>query len=191
MLSKIAERLTRHLLRCNIINEEDKDIYIYGLELLVSFIFSVSIIILLGVLLNSIFETIIFLMVFILLRGFSGGFHARTYWMCSFVTFLTYGISLLFSKLIFIHLIGYMILFVIGVIIMIIFSPIDHPNKALSQKQKKKFKSLSVIVFVVFISAGIFMRDTSVGSVIFFTLVSDIVLLFIKNKKGGISNGIF
>ena len=33
------------------------------------------------------------------------------------------------------------------------------------------------------LQAGILMRDTSVGSVIFFSLISDIILLFIKNKK--------
>lgn len=183
MLSKMAESLTRHLRRHNVINEEDTDIYVYGLELLLSFFFSVSIIMLLGILLNSIFETILFLSVFIFLRCFSGGFHAKTYWMCSLVTFSTYGISLLFSKLVSIHLIGYIILFVIGTVILAIFAPIEHPNKKLSQTQKKKFKIWSIVLFITFISAGILMRDTSAGSVIFFSLISDIILLFIKNKK--------
>lgn len=186
MLNKIAVKFTNNLLLHNSITREAYDIYVYGFELLISFLFSVTTILLFGTILGCFYQTVAFLIVFILLRSYSGGYHAKTYAMCTIVTFSTFGIVLLLSKYIFVNYIGYLILGAVGITILSIFAPIEHPNKKTSSNQKRRHKAICIILFVVFISAGIWMITVQplVGNTVFYSLIADLLLLFIKNRKG-------
>ena len=186
MLNKIAVKFTNNLLLHNSITREAYDIYVYGFELLISFLFSAITILLFGTILGCFYQTVAFLIVFILLRSYSGGYHAKTYAMCTIVTFSTFGIVLLLSKYIFVNYIAYLILGAVGITILSIFAPIEHPNKKTSSNQKRRHKAICIILFVVFISAGIWMITVQplVGNTVFYSLIADLLLLFIKNRKG-------
>ena len=140
MLNKTAVRLAKKLLLLQIITEEVFDIYVYGLELLLSFFFSSSVIVIIGAILGRVIETLVFLLVFALLRSFTGGYHANSYLMCSIVTFSTYGVVLLLSELFALPLIAYIVLAIFGGVLVLAFVPIEHPNKRISDSQKKKYK---------------------------------------------------
>lgn len=82
MLKMMCEDLSFILVKNRIISEEDRDIYIYGLELLLNGLLVIGTIILLGVLFNKILITGVFLLIFCSLRMYSGGYHANQYWKC-------------------------------------------------------------------------------------------------------------
>lgn len=185
MLNKIATRITQKLISNKSIDEELFEVYVYGFELLISFLLSTTLVLICGIVLNRIPQTIAFLCVFIFLRSFTGGYHARTYFFCSFVTLLTFGVVLIISSLIEVSLIHYLIVFCVGVVLLIIFAPIKHPYKKTSPKQKLKHKIISVVLFSFFVAVGVSLNKTfmAVSCTIFATLIADLVLLFIKNRK--------
>lgn len=185
LLNKLARKLTAKLLIQNIIPEDYSDIYIYGFELLLSFLFSTSVIVLAGVLCGRLLQTIVFLTVFIVLRSFTGGYHALQYWFCSVVTFSVFGLVLLISEFIKVSMFFYILLSLIGIVTIALVVPIENSNKPLSEGQKKKYKIISFTLFVIFVALGAVINyiDNSVGSVVFFTLIADLLLLFIKNRK--------
>lgn len=187
MLNKTAVRLAKKLLSLQIITEEVFDIYVYGLELLLSFFFSSSVIVLIGAILGRVIETLVFLLVFVLLRSFTGGYHANSYLMCSIVTFSTYGVVLLLSELLALPLIAYILLAIFGGVMVLAFVPIEHPNKRISDSQKKKYKIVSFILFLTFVALGILLccANVSLSRIIFFTIMADLILLFVKTKKKG------
>ena len=127
-LNKIARKLTAKLLIQNIIPEDYADIYIYGFELLLSFMFSTSVIVLAGVLCGRLVQTIAFLVVFIVLRSFTGGYHALQYWFCSVVTFSIFGLVLLTSEFVEVSLIFYILLSVIGIVTIALMVPVENLN---------------------------------------------------------------
>ena len=86
MNNKLSVLLSRKLIISGIIQKEFEAIYIYGFELLLSFVVSVSIILALSILIRKFFESLIFLVLFIAIRQFTGGFHARTYLKCQIFT---------------------------------------------------------------------------------------------------------
>ena len=185
LLNKLARKLTAKLLIQNIIPEDYSDIYIYGFELLLSFLFSTSVIVLAGVLCGRLLQTIVFLTVFIVLRSFTGGYHALQYWFCSVVTFSVFGLVLLISEFVKVSMFFYILLSLIGIVTIALVVPIENSNKPLSEGQKKKYKIISFTLFVIFVALGAVINyiDNSVGSVVFFTLIADLLLLFIKNRK--------
>ena len=186
MLSKVAPKLTNRLLLSGVINAEEEEIYIYGFELLLSFLFSTAVILAIGIAVQAVLPTIAFLAVFIVLRSYTGGFHARTYAVCSLVTFSVYGVVMLLSHFLTVGYIEYLVMGVIGVVLLVIFAPVKHPNKELTAQDIKRNKIISVVVFILFLSAGVMLclADMYIESTsIYFALVADLLLLFVKNRR--------
>ena len=186
MLNIIAHKITNRLVSRSIVDGELFDIYVYGFELLLSFLFSTLMIAFIGAAVGCIYQTIAFLTVFILLRSFSGGYHADTYSKCTIVTFITFASVLLLSRLLQVNYFAYLLLGVTGIILLSIFAPIEHPNKKITSQRKKWHKIISLILFIGFLSAGIGIGTAYpiVGNAVFYSLTADLLLLFAKNKHG-------
>ena len=185
MLNKLAVKLSNRLLYNNVISADLLDIYVYGFELIISSLINTLVVLLSGVLLNKFIQTITFLFVFILLRSFSGGYHADTYIKCSIATFSIYAMVMLLANYLPVPWFAFLVLGAIGVLMLAWMAPIKNPNKRLTLSKIRKFKIISLVIFLLFVSAGMLLcqQSSSISSVIFFTLVSDLMLMLIKNKK--------
>lgn len=191
MLYKISARLADRLLNRGAIAAEKKDIYVYGFQLLISFLFSTSLVLLIGAVFGKIGETLAFLIVYILLRSFSGGYHANSYAVCTIVTISVYLIIILMSSLINVNLIAYLSLLLCGIILLAFMAPVRHPNKKISSKDAIKYKIISLCLYSIFAGVGIYMLSVNIklGNAVFYTLCADIINLFpncshaIKNKQ--------
>lgn len=182
----MATKISSKMLQLGIFSDEMYGIYVYGFELILSFLFSVAVMLFVGIVTNRILHTILFLLVFVTLRSFTGGYHANTYGVCFMVTISVFIITLLLAEYINICWWYYLLLLSAGLPIIYIFAPIEHPNKPLETNDKARCKMISTILFLLFIIAGVVftMVNVTLGSVIFFTLVSDLFLLFVKSKEG-------
>ncbi len=90
MSEKISGIITDFLLRKNVIKEEEKEIYYYGYETLIYSIWQMLLLLVLGMIMNQIVSTVIFLMVFVSMRKYTGGYHAETRMGCTFMTVVCY-----------------------------------------------------------------------------------------------------
>ena len=137
MLNKSARYLANRLLRQQVISEEALDVYIYGFELLISFFFSTSVILLAGMIAGQIFETLAFLACFILLRSFTGGYHALTYWFCTVVTVSVFCAVLLLAHFLPVNILAYGAVFPLGLVILLLFSPVETQIRYIPNPRKK------------------------------------------------------
>jgi len=129
-------------------NDSDKkEICEYGLEILIAYIFYFVFFIMLSVITSTFLESIAFLIGFMLLRNFAGGFHANTYLKCH----LIFGINhILFIALIYFVPTDLYIAINIPVSIMcvgliLMLAPIDHKNRRFTKGEYKYFRTASVI----------------------------------------------
>lgn len=187
MLNKLAAKISSKMLQRGVISGEMFDIYVYGFELVLSFLFSVAVMLFVGIVTNRILHTILFLLVFITLRSFSGGYHANTYGVCFMVTISVFIVTILLAEYINICWWYYLLLLSVGLPLIYIFAPIEHHNKPLETNDKARCKMISTILFLSFNIVGmVFTKvNATLSSVIFFTLVFDLFLLFVKSKEGG------
>lgn len=185
----MALRLANH----GIINPESIEVYVYGFELVFSFAFSTAIILLIGILLSRLLETVVFLTIFVLLRSFTGGYHAKTFIKCAVVTFSTYLsviiLSMFVSRL---PLYIYIICLLIGLSIISAVAPVENPNKEIPQNKRIRHKIISIILYLVFSTMGLLFYNykMAITSSVFFSLIADIILLLPKETmKGDLENG--
>jgi accessory gene regulator B len=83
MITDIAQNIADYLREKNIIEQNKLDIYTYGFELMISNIISIVVALLIGIIFSEFINVIIFMITFMILRKFSGGYHADTYFKCN------------------------------------------------------------------------------------------------------------
>ena len=163
-----------------IINDENIDVYTYGFELLFSFLFSTSVIILIGTIMSKMLETLVFLGIFVILRSYTGGYHAKTYAKCTVVTFSTYISVILLTVFIefvpkSIYILGTSLcLLIIGVL-----APIENQNKKILSSKKVRHKVTSIILGMAFSVIGLlfYRYNVAIVKAVLFSIIADVILM--------------
>jgi len=187
MENKLSKIICEHLLSDNIIEKAYLEVYIYGMELLLSFLFSTGIILAIGIASGRWISTILFLVIFIALRRFTGGYHADTYLKCKLFTIGTYLAVMLLSEFSKVNTCWYLLLTIPGILVICKIGPVENPNKTLTWAEKKKHKFTSIILYCVSILFGINIRVIShtLSNVVCYTLIAIITLMILTNLKKG------
>lgn len=152
-MEKFSQKCCKILLKYKIISEEEKDIYVYGFELFNTTTFSVFSILGIAVLLNQIKFSIEFILVFFILRMFSGGYHANTHRGCFIITNIAFIISICARDIMLI--IPEMVqasIFMGASYYVCLMSPRVNPNQPLSEEKfRKNQKYARIYLCLIFI----------------------------------------
>lgn len=138
---KIVEWLINH----DAIKSEDKELYEYALYSLWLLATPLFLAIIIGGCLGGVKEGIIIVIPFMLIRKFSGGYHAKHLCVCFVSSTILLSLCILMSFYLEYDwkLAGITIIAGIG---MGYFSPIDHENKRLNDKEKNLYKKVTIIL---------------------------------------------
>lgn len=171
MITRVSNWIVSKWLKSDVIEKEQFRAYAYGCELLVSDMISNIIVLITALLMGRVIEMIIFLVVFSSIRVVSGGYHASSYKNCIFVFCTsTILIFLLTEWLVHRNFYGLILaLTVVAELVILMFAPVDHPNRPLTGEEKIKYRK-KTIVRVVLSNAIILL------AYILFPLITDILM---------------
>ena len=151
------DRLMKLLLDQNY-SEDEASIIIYGWRKLVLFLINIIISLVIGIVFGCGIEVAIFVVLFLPIRLFAGGYHMNKLWKCEILsTLIIVAVSIFFlvySKFDNIEWVLH-ILTLISVLIHYLCAPQDTPNKRLFVAEKKRFKMISSILVSVYVIAYI------------------------------------
>lgn len=82
MISYLSRFITLFLLQNKIVEQEKCDVYEYGFEVIISTIIGFILIFTSGILLNELLSSMIFYAMFIIVRQYTGGYHANSHLKC-------------------------------------------------------------------------------------------------------------
>ena len=155
MINKISSKIVEILIKHSLVENEDKELYLYGFFILLSQILYFIIVITIGILFNVIFESIIFYITFQFIRRYAGGYHAKTETRCeilSTLSILCCIVLIKLSKMYDIRIVLFSVSLVFAVLIFIL-CPLDTPEKPLNDKEYKYFRKISWIILSLIIIA--------------------------------------
>lgn len=152
MLTNLCQIIVDFFIKEDIVSEEQRDVYQYGVELSISTLIGLFIVLAIGVLNGRFTESVIFYIVFCLTRAFCGGFHAHSHLLCK-VTFICILILVLIMDLVLdnIEIYYWFVLYLYSLIIVCAFAPVENPNKKLTSYDKKRCKIILIILMVVWL----------------------------------------
>lgn len=190
MLVYLSNHLVDFLLHKGAIRQEDRDIYVYGYQIIISSMFGIILVCILGVLLKRLPESLTFLVVFIITRQYCGGYHAGTFFKCCVLFIFSYLTILLLMKLIIDRIVIYQIICLLLIYIVTIFkyAPVENENKMLSDKTKalNRKKSIALSLFWSLIIIVLYSRAHVLFLIIILTLILvSIFILIVEFRKEG------
>lgn len=196
MINKLSSLISSKFVEHNIISKSVKDVYRYGIEITISSIIGFVITCLIGLLFRMLMQTMLFYVIFILLRSMTGGYHAKTYLKCNFIFSIITLFIVTFSKAAYEMQIYFGILtllFLPSIAIFIWIAPVENVNKPIKAEKRVYWKSISIVTSVLLYLLSLLLyksQHTLEATVIVITIFSVSILCMIPIiQKGGKSNG--
>ena len=174
----LSECVTDFLLRQEIIKNEEKDIYVYGTELIISSIINLFICLIISILFKDFINGLIFFISFSSLRRFTGGFHSKSFLRCNIIFAIIVVTTLLlntYSGYIIDSVIVNVILIIFSLLSIVLFSPVYNDNKKLSEYERKLYLIKSVVVYLIHILVY-FLLFIGIGLKLNIIIISDFVV---------------
>ena len=162
----------------------DNDIFDYGFTILVTYLMYLLFIIPIALILSELFEVLLFIILFIPLRRYIGGFHFNNQYYCFIVSitlalilpYIVIRIVLPLSAIITIVIFTYIITYKIGVI--------DHYNKVLNEKEKHLYQKKSfyiITIYLIILCTSRFFQFYYISQIITFIFIFNNISLIISN----------
>lgn len=132
-----------------IVSNEDKEIYAYGINRVLTIVLNVATTLILGIIYGRVYEAALFFTAFILLRSYSGGYHASTPMKCYVLTVFLITTILSVMKFVSVHKSVCFGLSLLSDIIIILLSPNEAKNKPLDAIERIIYKRKTVIILCI------------------------------------------
>lgn len=187
IISFLSNRLAEFLCKKGIVESEEKEIYVYGYEMVITTLLGAIIVFGTALILNRFLESLIFFAVFVITRQHCGGFHANTRTVCTVSFVICFAFVLLFSKLLE-PIYNLMLNFLIEMpylVTIIGFAPIINENKPLDYDGKQANKKKSIVLSFVWITISSVITTFSpiIAATVALTLLIIAVLMVIEILK--------
>lgn len=154
MIEWIVDILIERQLSKRMMGAEDKKIYRYGYILLCEVVLNFVAALIIGIAFHEIFTVVFFLCMYIPLRSFCGGWHAKEIWVCSVISCVVLLLQIYCIKYIinYLSISQLLIIFVFSIVWILYTAPIESQMKRISKREKSIYKKkVCVIVFIHFI----------------------------------------
>lgn len=147
MISLLSKSIAHFLLRNNIIDENSVSICEYGMEIIISTLIGFLLIMTSGIILGELGAAMLFYVLFVAVRLFSGGYHANSHLKCKLTMLCCCLLVLVTAKYLidrfsFIH---HLLFLTVYILTIFIFAPIENINIPLDDDLKKLKKECRLL----------------------------------------------
>ena len=188
MFAKTAKQLVVYLEENQIIKSDDRELYVYGfnqgLTILLNLVTTLGI----GLLFDCTLQLVVFMVAYIPLRSYAGGYHARTPLKCYIVSIMMLIAVSICLRCIALNHWWYWILVVLSILLIIFLSPVEDKNKPLDEMEVTVYRKRAIIITMVEVVLSILFGILHISnllsamSLVFITMSSMLVIGCVKNK---------
>lgn len=186
----MVDKITDYLVTNKTIQEEDKDIYSYGLKQGVIMLLQTFLVLLVGIVWQMWWQTVLFIFSYTPLRLSSGGIHAGRQWLCFICTVLHAVVVLLVIKYIECSNVLIIAAIAVSTLIILFLAPVEDRNKPFDDAERIVFKKRTRIVLAIELAAVVILilfGLSEAAKSISFTHVSLSVMVILGTVKNTIN----
>ena len=163
MLARISGKIVNWQIKTGILSDEERAVYQYAYELLLNQVINISLAVLIAVVFAAPIPVLLFLISYIPMRSFCGGYHADTNLGCTIVS------ALLICCVCWIYqnirgsvlMIYYPFIYLISGYLVIRYAPVPTQNKPLDETETVRYRRKSRILWLL---------ETGIGIALYFLL---------------------
>lgn len=188
MISKLSSKIADRLCAEAVIAADDKDLYSYGFFVILSRILFFVEATIFGIILHTVVESIVFFVLFSIIRSYAGGVHASSEFKCTAYTTSALLICILSIKTLMQYNFDYiiLILLILSAICILLLSPLDSLEKPLNKEETKHYRKVSWIItgLIIVLTLAFYLLDLkSISLSCAISLVLESVLLIAGKVK--------
>lgn len=149
-IEKISQSVVAFICRNMQVDDEMAEVYKYGIEIIVSSLINFLLILISSLILGDLLAGIVFMTLFVLLRSYTGGYHAETYLRCNIAFICTYLATYVIAQAISVvehNIVITVVALVLAYIPIWIFAPVKNRHKYLSEEKICFSRVVSAIVY--------------------------------------------
>lgn len=147
MFAYISEKLTNRFIQQSIIDYSSREIYLFGLEQLFTTLLNIITTVIIGILLGEFWQGFLFVVLFMVLRSYAGGYHASTSARCYLLTSVIIAIALSVIKYINFNMFVCLGLLMISGVVILVLSPVEAKNKPLDNIEYVIYRKKAVVIW--------------------------------------------
>lgn len=190
MIRGAAVRITDRLLSKEVIVREEYEIYQFGLEQLLSTMLSLLSVLTIGLILDVLLQSIVFVTAYKFIRQYAGGYHASTPVRCYALSIVTVIIVLSVIKYIPIQTAVLLILSGLSGIIIWLLAPVDTENKRIDIAEyryfRKRTKRMLWVELLIAVLCAVMHFDEGTKCIVLALVV--LALALVGEKMKGLKN---
>lgn len=145
MIERLSASLADVFIKSGAAREEDRDVYVYGLDVLISTAANILCMLAIGILIGRALQAALFLLFFSVLRSASGGYHADSHLVCFLILLAAFAASMALLALLPRQACLWLApaLAALSAVAVALLAPAPHPNRPVSACEIVKFRMLS------------------------------------------------
>lgn len=147
MVTYVSKKITERLLRKEVIEHDDYEIYQYGMEQLLMTAINIVTIIILGIIFGKLWQSLVFAVAFMAIRSYAGGYHASTPVRCYLLTILIITAVLSVMRCVEVDIFICVGLLAISSTVILLLSPVESKNKLLDGIEKIIYREKTIIIW--------------------------------------------
>lgn len=181
-MNDICDLITLRLYNANKLKEHEISLFRYSIELFFSGILISGIILVISFASNTFIECIGFMIGFIPMRSFAGGYHGKNHAECIIISTITYLITIIILK--YCNVLPREIMLLLSCLIVIIIAPVEANNKRLTKKEKLKLRVMTICFLLTILVITYLTNTTFVNAIIIgiFSATTSMVIRFVEIK---------
>lgn len=181
MIHRLSKRIADFLLGKGAIPQSEIDICIYGYETILSGIADLAIVLAVGFLSKQLLVMLLFFVMFISVRLYTGGYHAETFLGCkASFTLICLSVALIselpFSEISFFPVLCILIM-LLFVITCVYLAPVENHNKPLTKKEQTKYHKISIAISLFWTAVAAFTYFFAIKICFIITLTALLIML--------------
>ena len=132
------------------LSNEDKGIYVFGIYQTMVSALEILLMLVTGILCGVGWQCVIFLVSFVVLRRYAGGYHASTLPRCVLMSWSIVFGACMWAKFILFDITVQSLLFLLAALIVLIYAPIEDSHKKLYDYEIQKYWRYSLIILGIY-----------------------------------------
>lgn len=146
-------RLIRHIVDAaihnGVIEKNDRDLYEYAYSALLEQAITWLTILLISICFHVVMEAAVYAVVFIPMRIYGGGYHARTFWGCYFLSVIVWGVAVILLAQVVIGPTLYWGILIASTGVIVFLSPMADPNKPIDNTDRIRYTQIMRILLCI------------------------------------------
>ena len=183
LIDKIGNRFVRD----GIITEEDKELYTYGMQQGVLILLNIISTIIIGIIFNMVWQSVVFLLAYMPLRSYAGGYHARTQVRCYLISLFITAVALFGMREIQWTSLTALLSVIISAGIIFLMTPVEDANKPLDASEKilykKKTRKILLLEILITLAFWFINKEISVCCIMVFIILGIMLLLGLQSNR--------